>query len=74
MTGPTASVADGAYVAFAPAELVASRVRFGAVITGGVVSCTSTVKVAVEVLPAPSFAVTVTEVVPNGRIVPADFE
>ena len=38
VTGPTASVAVGAYVAFAPAALVASTTTFGAVITGAVVS------------------------------------
>ena len=37
-------------------------------------SCTVTVNVAEEWLPAPSVAVTVTEVVPNGSTVPTDFE
>ena len=67
-------LAAGAYVAFAPVGPVASTVTSGAVITGGVVSCTKTVNVAVDVFPAASFAVTVTVVVPNGRIVPALFE
>ena len=40
-------------------------------ITGGVVSTTVTVNVAVDVLPAASLAVTVTVVVPNGSTVPA---
>ena len=75
VTGPTASVAVGENVALAPAELVASTVTFGAVITGAIVSMTVTVKVAVDVLPAASFAVTVTVVgVPNGSTVPADLE
>ena len=64
---PTASVAVGAYVACAPVGPVASTVMFGAVITGGVVSTTVTVNVAVDVFPAASFAVTVTVVVPNGE-------
>ncbi len=71
---PTASVAVGAYVACAPVGPVASTVTLGAVITGGVVSTTVTVNVAVAVFPAASFAVTVTDVVPNARIVPAVFE
>ena len=74
VTGPTASVAVGAYVALAPAALVASTTMFGAVITGAVRSCTVTANVAVDVLPAPSLAVTVTVVVPNGSTVPTDFE
>ena len=75
VTGPTASVAVGENVAFAPADEVASTVTSGAVITGAIVSMTVTVKVAVDVLPAASFAVTVTVVgVPNGSTVPADLE
>ena len=40
------------------------------VIAGGVVSTTVTVKVCLEVFPAPSVAVTVTMVVPNGEVEP----
>ena len=58
----------------APVPPVASTVRFGAVIAGGVVSLTVTVKVAVEWLPTPSLAVTVTVVVPNPNVEPEAIE
>ena len=43
-------------------------------IDGAVVSCTVTVNEVVDVLPWPSVAVTVTRVVPNGKIVPDGIE
>jgi hypothetical protein len=43
---------------------------FGGVTTGGVVSCTSTVVVAVPVLPALSVALHVTVVEPSGNVEP----
>ena len=73
MTGPTASVAVGVNVAFAPAELVASSTMFaGTVSTGATVSTTVTTNDADEWFPDASVAVTVTVVVPNGSTVPAD--
>jgi hypothetical protein len=39
-------------------------------ITGGVLSTTVMVNEALELLPAPSFAVTITNVVPGPKVVP----
>ena len=55
-----------------PAALVALTTRFGLmkVITGAVVSWTRTVKLAKELLPDPSVAVTQTVVVPSPKTAP----
>ena len=77
VTGPTASVATAdAKLTIAPDELVLLTVMFPGteVITGGVVSRTVIVKVRVVMFPAPSFAVTVTIVVPIAKTVPDAFE
>ena len=74
MIGPTASVMVGEKTTAAPLALVASMVRFGAVIAGGVVSRTVTVKVFEDVFPAPSVAVTVTAVVPIAKVDPDGIE
>src|SRR6185295_11623213 len=68
----TASVAvAGVKLTVAPAELVASKAwSAGGVTTGAVVSLTVTRKAAVELLPAPSVAVTVTVVMPSGNTEP----
>src|SRR5260370_39564917 len=72
--GPTASDALAANVpTFQPVDCVASTVMFGAVSTGAVVSRTVTVNVFVDWLPAASFAVTVTVVVPSADVVPDAF-
>ena len=77
VTGPTASVAvAAAYFTTAPFALVACTVRLPLieVIVGGVRSTTVTVNVAVVLLPAPSFAVTVTVVVPSANVDPEALE
>src|SRR5437764_805083 len=71
----TASVAVAAKSATAPAGLAASAVMSdGTVSDGGVVSTTSTWNVFTVVLPAASFAVTVTVVVPSANVVPGSCE
>ncbi len=68
---PTASSAVAAKVATAPWAEVASTTRSGgSESTGPVLSRTVTLKVAVEVLPAPSVAVALTWVVPSGNVLP----
>ena len=67
----TASMAEVEKFTTAPAALVASTVMFaGTVIAGAVVSLTVTVKVLLAGLPAASLAVTVTVVVPSGKVEP----
>jgi hypothetical protein len=68
---PTASVAVGVKVTFAPLGLVACTVKLaGPVTTGAVVSCTVTVKLPVAVFPALSVALAFTVVVPIGNVLP----
>src|SRR5262245_38811701 len=71
-TPSTASdVADGVNVATAPAALVASTVTSAcAAITGGVVSCTVTLKEDEAVFPSASIAETVTVVAPTPKVEP----
>ena len=67
----TASVAWAAKPTTAPAALVASAtMSAGTVRSGGVVSRTVTVKVAVELFRYASVAVTVTVVVPSANVSP----
>src|SRR6185503_15610476 len=68
----TLSFADAKYVTTAPAELVASRVcePLGTLRNGGLVSCTTTVKLPVFVLPCASVAEQLTVVGPNGNVEP----
>jgi hypothetical protein len=72
VSGPsTASLAVTLNVTVAPAPLAASIVRFDGIInTGGVVSSTLTLKLAVAVLPAASVERQVTVVSPNANSVP----
>ena len=70
-TPSTASVASTSKETAAPADEVASTVRSaGTSMTGPVVSCTCTVRVPVESLPAASWTVQVTAVSPSGNWLP----
>ncbi len=65
------SVAETAYVTTAPLALVATAVMLpGRLRVGAVLSSTTTVALAVPVLPAPSMAEHVMVVVPSGRVLP----
>jgi hypothetical protein len=67
----TRSIAVAVYVTTAPLALVAAVVILaGTVITGGVVSCTVTVKEACDLLLCESVALQVTVVVPSGKVEP----